>query len=271
MAESIHHLKKGWKRWYQFKKASNAKALVHFSRAAAHATAAKAWAHFENFDNGWVKTPDPRLAGIKAAQDAVELLDGVPETPDDYRIQWVRAYAYLNEDLQLNPTKFENAEAAYQKAHDLSKRGEQEGGEFDYELLAERAQFYIVTGKPETAVDDLKEAIANDRKLCHFYLDYLGWALLEAGRNKKAARKLSAIDSIQEPYEVFLAVAYANIGGNSEKLAIEVMENVEQKNTGFNLNDHEQWLKKNWNYQNQDQVTQLFKELQRIWPSPVAK
>jgi tetratricopeptide (TPR) repeat protein len=182
-------------------------------------------------------------------------LANLPKDPEDYRIYWARGYAYLSEN-----NKYAEAFTAYEKAIELSKTGT----DFDYELLADMANFYICTGRPAEAVKNLKTAIADDPQLRHFYLDYLGWALVEDGQNERAVRTLKAIDPIQEQYKVFLAVAFANLGGECEKLAKGVMEEIKETNSSFNLDAHVKWIKDDWHYQNEEQITTLFERLRKI-------
>jgi tetratricopeptide (TPR) repeat protein len=252
MAESIRHLEKGWAKWYEFTKAANQSALDHFSRAAAHAIAAKAWAHFENYDNEWVDDIEQaRRAGIACAAEAAALLPA-NEDPDDYRIHWVCGYACFNDD------NHDEALKSYNKAIGLSRQG----SVFDYELLAEMANLHICAGRANRAVSDLETAISNDAQLRDFYLDYQGWALLEDGKYEEAITKLRAIESIKEEFKVLLATAHAKIGDEAnDDLAKATMDEIISDNPEFNLSDHEQSMRETWHYQDKDHLAALFEEL----------
>ena len=271
MSDYTHYLEQGWAKWNKLKKTSNAEALEDFTRAEMHALAAQAWTHFEDWDNKWVKIPAAsRHSAIRCAKQAYGMLASLTdEKHDDYRIYWVRGYAYLT---------FGNRTMALKMYTEAFKRSNQ-SGDFDLELLAESAHLRICEGKIKDANDDLDRAIDKTGPTPSFFRQYQGWAQLEYGehwvrKNKlqKAKKKYQeaittleffAGDSVE--FQVFLAAAHAKMGEQDNKKRVTEIRGLldawPDLNEPFTLSAHEADMKANWHYDKRARITKLFKEL----------
>jgi adenylate cyclase len=214
------YLMRGWFEWHKFTRESNQAARDLFEKAKAsdptyaRAYAGLAWTYAMDYDLGWTEDYDGAVKkALDLATEAVQL-DGT-----DYRSHWVLGWAYLYS------WDHERAVASYNRALQLNAN--------DAELLAEMGNLLIYIGKPQQAIDQIKDGIRLNPFHDDWYLEYLGWAYEEAGMPVEAIATLEQVvkenpDEEQSWVLPFMAAAYADpkVGKpeKSKKLGAKILE-----------------------------------------------
>ena len=200
------HVAKGWTEWNKFTEEGNKAARDHFDEAKkidpnyARAYAGLAWTYSSDHDFEFSHDykEDPIQLTFENARTAVRLDEY------DYVGHWALGWAYLYRK------QYDRAEEEYNRARELNPN--------DSELLGEMGNLLVFIGKPQRAIDQLKDSIRLNTRRKDWYVQYLGWAYEEAGMPKEAIEVLERAIDRQDPTEdqlwvlPSLAAAYAEVG-----------------------------------------------------------
>jgi adenylate cyclase len=245
------YLMRGWHEWRKFTPEANraARDLFEKARAAdpeyARAYAGLAWTYAMDYDLGWTEDYDGAIKNVLDLATQAVRLDS-----NDYRSHWVLGWAYLYN------WEHGRAIASYARARELNPN--------DAELLAEMGNLLVYIGKPQQAIDQIKDAIRLNPLHDDWYVEYLGWAYEEAGMPAEAAATLEQV--IDEPANEeqawvlpFLAAAYADPKVGKPDEAAKVVAKILELEPEFTIAD----LVSRSPYQTQAQIDRVTEALRR--------
>ena len=249
------HLMKGWYEWRKFTQEGNLAARSSFERSRqadpnyARAYAGLAWTYASDYDFGWTDDYDGTLrSALDLAETAVRL------DPNDYRGHWALGWAHLYN------REHDAAMANYNRARQLNPN--------DAELLAEMANLLIFIGRPQQAIEQLKEAMRLNPYHERWYIEYLGWAYEEAGRPQEAVDTLRQVigpnpgnDELWLLRTLAAALADPAVGRMEEARAIAAR--ILAIDPEFTLSAHRLYVEETFPYARSEQVDRWISALRR--------
>ena len=253
------YLMQGWHEWYKFTPESNkeARRLFEVAREAdptyARAYASLAWTYALDYEYEWTDQYEEAVAqALALSKKAVELDE------KDYRSYWVLGWSYLYS------WEHEKAEAAYNKARQMNPS--------DTELMAEMASLLIYIGRPQQAIDQLREAMRRNPFYDRWYVEYLGWAYQEAGMAKECVDTMKIVDPEPVQRDLWLlrilSACYADPSVNDMEQAHAVAAKILALDPDFSLAAHRKFQEETFPYKSPDLIDKWAAALQRVGLPP---
>lgn len=254
------YLMQGWHEWYKFTPESNKEARRLFETARnadpgyARAYAGLAWTYALDYEYDWTDQYEEAVAkALELSKKAVELDE------KDYRGYWALGWSYLYSWEQ------DKAEAAYNKARQMNPN--------DAELMAEMASLLIYVGRPQQAIDQLREAMSRNPFYDRWYAEYLGWAYQEAGMAAECVDTMERLVDPQQTQEDLwllrtLAACYADPAVNQMDKAHAVAKKILALDPEFSMAAHRAYLEETFPYQSPELIDRWIVAFQRVGLPP---